>query len=105
MEGIGLPALEAAACGIPAVVTRNSPLPELLGDGAIAVDPLSEAEIAPSDQLDLLDDHATSFEPAMGRAALAAARRLNPRREAGALRDLLREMTGPTPLRHEQTAY
>ena len=101
MEGIGLPALEAAACGIPAVVTRNSPLPELLGDGAIAVDPLSEAEIGQVITR-LLDDHA--LRARMGRAALAAARRLNPRREAGALRDLLREMTGPTPLHHEQTA-
>ncbi|HEV8525675.1 MAG TPA: glycosyltransferase family 1 protein [Terriglobales bacterium] len=38
-EGVGLPALEAAACGTPVVVTRRSPLPELLGAGAIALEP------------------------------------------------------------------
>ena len=38
-EGVGLPALEAAACGAPVVVTRRSPLPELLGEGAICLEP------------------------------------------------------------------
>jgi glycosyltransferase involved in cell wall biosynthesis len=38
-EGVGLPALEAAACGAPVVATRCSPLRELLGDGAITIDP------------------------------------------------------------------
>ena len=34
MEGFGLPAIEAAACGCPVVATKASPLPELLGEGA-----------------------------------------------------------------------
>ncbi|MCL4523064.1 MAG: glycosyltransferase family 4 protein [Acidobacteria bacterium] len=38
-EGFGLPAVEAAACGAPAVVTTESPLPEILGEGAIALRP------------------------------------------------------------------
>ncbi|MGH9814516.1 MAG: glycosyltransferase family 4 protein [Candidatus Acidiferrales bacterium] len=38
-EGFGLPAVEAAACGAPVLVTTESPLPELLGDGAIALAP------------------------------------------------------------------
>ncbi len=38
-EGVGLPALEAAACGAPVVATSRSPLPELLGDGAVTLDP------------------------------------------------------------------
>jgi glycosyltransferase involved in cell wall biosynthesis len=38
-EGVGLPALEAAACGAPVVATRRSPLPELLGEGAITLEP------------------------------------------------------------------
>jgi glycosyltransferase involved in cell wall biosynthesis len=42
-EGVGLPALEAAACGTPVVVTRRSPLPELLGEGAIALEPEDRA--------------------------------------------------------------
>ncbi len=38
-EGFGLPGVEAAACGTPIVATTESPLPELLGEGVLAVDP------------------------------------------------------------------
>lgn len=41
MEGFGLPAVEAAACGCPVIVTDASPLPALLGSGALYFDPLS----------------------------------------------------------------
>jgi glycosyltransferase involved in cell wall biosynthesis len=44
-EGFGLPALEAAACGCPVVATRASPLPELLGDAGLFVNPLSTDEL------------------------------------------------------------
>jgi glycosyltransferase involved in cell wall biosynthesis len=39
MEGFGLPAVEAAACGCPVVATVESPLPELLGDGGLFIEP------------------------------------------------------------------
>jgi len=39
MEGFGLPAVEAAACGCPVVATNASPLAELLGEGVISIDP------------------------------------------------------------------
>lgn len=42
-EGFGLPAVEAAACGAPVLVTTESPLPELLGEGAIALEPEDRA--------------------------------------------------------------
>jgi glycosyltransferase involved in cell wall biosynthesis len=42
-EGFGLPGVEAAACGTPIVATTESPLPELLGDGVLAVDPSDRA--------------------------------------------------------------
>jgi glycosyltransferase involved in cell wall biosynthesis len=73
MEGFGLPAIEAAACGCPVIATRASPLPSLLGQGGLYIDP--------TDQLDL--EHAlnavlTSFDlrEQMRRAGLAAARQL-----------------------------
>ncbi|HXT22465.1 MAG TPA: glycosyltransferase family 1 protein [Thermoanaerobaculia bacterium] len=44
-EGIGLPALEALACGVPTIVTRTSSLPEVVGDAALLVDPQDPGEL------------------------------------------------------------
>jgi glycosyltransferase involved in cell wall biosynthesis len=38
MEGFGLPAVEAAACGCPVIATKASPLQQLLGGGGIYID-------------------------------------------------------------------
>jgi len=45
-EGFGLPPLEAMACGTPVVTSRISSLPEVVGDAALLVDPLSVDDIA-----------------------------------------------------------
>ncbi|MEZ6100384.1 MAG: glycosyltransferase family 1 protein [Pirellulaceae bacterium] len=54
-EGFGLPALEAMACGTPVVTSRLSCMPEITGNAAYLVDPLSVPEIATGMQR-LLED-------------------------------------------------
>ena len=43
LEGFGLPAVEAAACGCPVIATTASPLPGLLGAGGLYVNPCDRA--------------------------------------------------------------
>lgn len=45
-EGFGIPILEAYQCGVPAVVSNTSSMPEVAGDGALLVDPKDVADIA-----------------------------------------------------------
>ncbi len=40
-EGFGLPVLEALACGAPLITSNTSSLPEVAGDAAVLIDPLS----------------------------------------------------------------
>jgi glycosyltransferase involved in cell wall biosynthesis len=45
-EGFGLPVVEALACGAPVITSNTSSLPEVGGDAALLVDPLSIDSIA-----------------------------------------------------------
>jgi glycosyltransferase involved in cell wall biosynthesis len=85
-EGFGLPAVEAAACGLPVVATRNSPLPELLAGGGIFVNPADPDELTNALR-DLLSDE--EKRQSMGETAHRQASRLSWDRSARELQVLL----------------
>jgi glycosyltransferase involved in cell wall biosynthesis len=55
-EGFGLPAVESAARGLPVVASREPSLGEVLGDGALLVDPRDEGAISSALLSVLTDD-------------------------------------------------
>ncbi len=54
-EGFGFPVVEAMHSGVPVIVSNNSSLPELVGDGGLLVDPLDVNAITIA--MDLLTWH------------------------------------------------
>jgi glycosyltransferase involved in cell wall biosynthesis len=67
-EGFGFPVAQALACGVPAVVSNVSSLPEVAGDAALLVDPRSTDEIRQAIERLLLT-------PALAKELAAKARR------------------------------
>lgn len=89
MEGFGLPAIEAAACGCPVIATKESPLPELLEGGGLYFDPRR------SDQLEDCLRRALESEKlrqTMSAAGLEAASRLTWDHAADQMLTLIRKV-------------
>ncbi len=74
IEGFGLPALEAMACGKPVVAASNSAFPEVVGDAGELVNPYDEVALAAL-LLRLLRDE--SRRRRMGQAGLERAASFN----------------------------
>ncbi len=65
-EGFGLPVLEAFAAGTPVVTSGTTSLPEVAGDAALLVDPLSVESIADAMRRIVEEPSATSLRAAAG---------------------------------------
>ncbi len=66
-EGFGLPPLEAMTHGCPVITSSTSSLPEVCGDAALYVDPLSQKEIKGALERLLEDDRLCADLSARGR--------------------------------------
>lgn len=86
LEGFGLPAVEAAACGRPVVATEHSPLPQLLEGGGLFVDPFDVDSIATAISTLLCD---APLRERMGDEALRRAKLLSWNSSAKTLLDLI----------------
>ena len=84
-EGFGLPPLEATACGVPTITSNASSLPEVVGDAALQVTPMSVGETAAALRL-MLGDGALRAEYA--RRGLARAEGYSWERTARMTRDV-----------------
>jgi hypothetical protein len=69
-EGFGLPVLEAAACGVPAIASNVSSLPEVLDEPAACFDPHDPRAIADAIVRGLTDDDHRAVLLAAGRRAV-----------------------------------
>jgi glycosyltransferase involved in cell wall biosynthesis len=56
IEGFGLPALEAMACGTPVIAANNSSYPEVVGDAGLLINPYEVADIEAAMRLLLGDE-------------------------------------------------
>jgi glycosyltransferase involved in cell wall biosynthesis len=88
MEGFGLPAVEAAACGCPVVATKESPLAGLLGEGCISVG-TGEEEIADAMARVL---SSKELQANMRKCGLEAAGRLTWPAAASQMREVIRKV-------------
>lgn len=89
IEGFGLPAVEAAACGCPVIATTESPLPSLLGEGGLYFNPANPAELQVALKKVL---SSKELRVRMGHAAREAAGRLTWQAAAEQMATLIRKV-------------
>jgi glycosyltransferase involved in cell wall biosynthesis len=89
MEGFGLPAVEAAACGCPVIATNASPLPGLLGAAGIFIDPGEAAILRALEEVLSSED----LRRRMGQCGQAAAQRLTWEEAARQMMYVIRKVT------------
>ena len=89
-EGFGFPPLEAMACGVPTIVSRNSSFPEIVGDSAIMIDPYQPDELYRA-MISILSDHA--FAEKLSREGIHQAKKYTWNRTAGELEKMFRYVT------------
>lgn len=93
-EGFGLPPLEAMAVGVPTIVAHRASLPEVVGDGALLVDPADTEAVAHVIHLGLSDG---GLRMRLARRGREAARRFSWRRSAEQLASLYESVLRDTP--------
>ncbi|MHB8571548.1 MAG: glycosyltransferase family 4 protein [Candidatus Dormibacteria bacterium] len=84
LEGFGLPALEAMACGTPVIAARAGALPEVVGDSQILLDPDGVGDWVAAIERLVNDDHE---HERLSAAGLSRAREFSWRRSADILLD------------------
>jgi glycosyltransferase involved in cell wall biosynthesis len=89
LEGFGLPAVEAMACGTPVIASRAGSLPEVVGDAGIFFDPRDTALMAEALIAFLVDTDASAR---LGKRALERARLFTWDRAARMLLDCFDEL-------------
>jgi glycosyltransferase involved in cell wall biosynthesis len=88
VEGFGLPALEAMACGTPVLAADTSSLPEVVGDAGVLVDPYDEGALAQA-LVQLLRD--PGWRDRLSQAGRARAAEFSWRQTAGGVLQALEE--------------
>jgi len=90
-EGFGLPAVEAAAVGTPAILSRTTAAAKILGEDALLFDPEDAAELAL--RLELVRDDAPAREK-LARSAREKARAMTWEKAAAAVERAAEEAAG-----------